>query len=54
MVIASNGNTVWLCLVKSVSLMCPLYQDNVPDIAQIGGSGGPQPLASWSHCECGQ
>ena len=28
--------------------------DSVPDIAQREDSGGPRPVASWSHCEGGQ
>ena len=31
-----------------------LCLDSVPDIAQKEDSGGPLPVASWSHCEGGQ
>ena len=31
-----------------------LCLDSVPDIAQREDSGGPRPVASWSHCEGGQ
>ena len=66
-VFASNGSAVWLCLVKSVSFISSmddptwrcsdrhsLCLDSVPDIAQREESGGPRPVASWSHCEGGQ
>ena len=55
LVLASNGNTGWLCLMKSVFLHFPWWMihrgdvvtrnsmclDNVPDIAQREDSGGP-------------
>ena len=28
--------------------------DNIPTIAQREDSGGPRPVASWSHCKGGQ
>ena len=56
---ASNGN--WLYLVCSFpSVNGPscgrgeehsLCLDNVPDILHRYDSGGPRPVASWSHCE---
>ena len=66
-VLASNGTTVWLCIVK-VSASFPSVDDpswccgdrhyrcltSVSDIAQRKDSGGPRPVASWSYSVGGQ
>ena len=59
LVLASNGNTVWLeqCLLHSHRWMThrgdrhSLCQDRGPDVAQGEDSCGPRPVSSWSHCE---
>ena len=52
----------WLYLLKIVSFVSLgdvvtkryLYPDNIPNIMQKEGSGGPRPVASQFHCLGGQ
>ena len=62
--VVTRFDNIWLRLspsfplVEGPSWLCgdkhSLYPGIVPDIAQKEGSGGPRPVASWSHCVCGQ
>ena len=44
----------WKIHLGDVVTKHSLFPGIVPDIAQKEGSGGPRPVASWSHCVYGQ